>query len=110
MTQRQIKLVENYIRKVVRKTLSETFDIEGFRNMGLHSQGQELDRTFKQKFKSIHFADMDKQGSMQRFFFMDENDNQSNLTNALKYIKEITSMSGRVGEYEGSPAIILWYN
>lgn len=95
------------IKKVIKEELE--FDSENFRDLGINQQANELTREFNKKFKTIHFADDNKIGSIQQFIFMDENDSIDTLNSALKFIKSTTHMSGRVGVYEGLPAIILHY-
>lgn len=102
--------MDSFDRLGIKKArLDEGFDMTGFRDLSLHQQSGELERVFKKKFKTIHFGDIQKVGSVQQFIFIEENDDESVLKSALSYIKSEVSMGGRVGEYEGTPAIILFY-
>jgi len=102
-------MTKKQLVEMIRRIVKEEFDADGFRNLGIHQQGNELEREFNKKFKTIHFADVNKLGSVQQFIFMDENDDLTVLKQALSFIKGSTHMGGRIGEYEEMPAIILHY-
>lgn len=108
MNKKLMIMIKKIIKEeIVKNNLIESWNSNEFQNMSLNQQENEIGNAIKKHNGRLNCVAHDRVDNRVQFYCIDTRGTDEVNVDALNYIKDVTSMNGKIDVYEDEPAIVL---